>query len=356
MVALQKSDSLTWQAASALVLSICAAISFPSIASAEHPDAIQSATILTYHRIGEPNFPSTNIKSEQFESHLKELTSGRYKLLPLPEITRAFRNRESLPARAVAVTVDDAYRSIYEIAWPKLRRFGIPLTVFVSPAFVDGGSETYMSWDQLRELAAAGVTIGGHTFSHPHMPELSDTELSEEIDLANQRFKAELGYRPTLFAYPYGEYGMREKAAIQNAGYEAAFGQQSGVAASSSDLFELPRFSMSESYGGLERLKLVANALPIPAHDVMPKDMVLREGNNPPDFGFTITTKVLNIDRLACFASNQSKPARIERLGPDRFEIRLDDPFRPPRGRINCTIPTNDGRWRWFGQQFYVRE
>jgi peptidoglycan/xylan/chitin deacetylase (PgdA/CDA1 family) len=356
MVALQQLDSQICRAASVMILSICATTAVPSIAPAEHSDTIQAATILTYHRFGEPNYPSTNIKSEQFEGHLEELTSGRYKLLPLPEIIRAFRNREHLPPRAVAVTIDDAYRSIYDVAWPKFRRAGLPLPIFVSPAFLDGGSESYMTWDQLRELAAAGVTIGGHTLSHPHLPELSDNELANEIDRAIQRFVAELGYRPTLFAYPYGEYGMREKAAVQKAGYEAAFGQQSGVAASTLDLFELPRFSMSESYGGLERLKLVANALPIPVRDVTPKELVLREGSNPPDFGFTIATKISNIDRLACFASNQSKPARIERLGPNRFEIRLDDPFRPPRGRINCTIPTKDGRWRWFGQQFYVSE
>jgi len=337
-------------------LSVSVALCFPAAGSANPETSTQSASILIYHRFGEKNYPSTNIKTEQFEAHLRELTSGRYKLAPLPEIIRAFRNRENLPERTIGISIDDAYRSVYDIAWPQFRRTGVPLTIFVSPAFIDSGGEKYMTWDQLRELAAAGVTIGAHTLSHPHMPKLSDRALIREIERGNEWFLAELGFRPSLFAYPYGEYGVREKEAVINAGYEAAFGQQSGVAAAGGDLFELPRFSMNESYGGLERLQLVANALPIPVSDVTPEDKVLGKGTNPPDFGFTISADIQNIGRLGCFASNQSKPARIEKLGPNRFEIRLDNPFQPPRGRINCTIPTNDGRWRWYGQQFYIHE
>ncbi len=328
----------------------------PATVTAQPAVTEQSASILIYHRFGEERYPSTNIKLSQFDDHIVELTSGPYHVLPLPEIVRAFRGMESLPDRTVAITIDDAYRTIYDVAWPKLRRAGLPFTIFISTAFVDGGRSDYLTWDQLRELAAAGVTIGAHTAQHLHLPTLSNVEIAYEIDRAHSRFVAELGFKPMLFAYPYGEYGAREKAAVKAAGFEAAFGQHSGVAHSGGDHFSLPRFTMNERYGDLDRLKLVANALPFPASDITPKDPIVRAGNNPPDFGFTLPTDLANIDQLACFASNQAQAVRIERLGPSRFEIRLENVFAPPRARINCTIPAQDGRWRWLGQQFYVAE
>ena len=60
------------------------------------------------------------------------------------------------------------------------------------------------------------------------------------------------------------------------------------------------------------------------------------------------------LDRLNCFASNEAAAVRLERLGSRRIELRLSRPFTPPRGRVNCTLPTADGRFHWFGQQYYV--
>jgi peptidoglycan/xylan/chitin deacetylase (PgdA/CDA1 family) len=62
-----------------------------------------------------------------------------------------------------------------------------------------------MSWDQIRELQAAGVTIGSQTSTHPHMHQISIEQSKSEIAESNARFIAELGLRPNLFAYPYGE-------------------------------------------------------------------------------------------------------------------------------------------------------
>ncbi len=131
----------------------------------------------------------------------------------------------------------------------------------------------------------------------------------------------------------------------------AAFGQHSGAAHGASDMYALPRFPLNETYGDRERFELVANTLPLPVSDVTPSDPLL--GPNPPPFGFTVAPGVEHLEQLACYASRQGR-ATIERLGARRIEVRVAAPFPPGRSRINCTLRTAGGRWRWFGMQFVV--
>lgn len=315
--------------------------------------AADSAVVFVYHRFGEDEHSATNIRIDQFQAHVDELTTGGYTVLPLPDVVAALRRREPLPERTVALTVDDAYRSVREVAWPVLRRAGLPLTVFVSTDSIENSADSQMSWDQLRELSAAGVTIGHHGAAHLHMPEHSPERLQEDLQRASRHLREELGYVPRLFAYPYGEFGAREQQIVREAGFDAAFGQHSGVMHADSDLFALPRFALNEQFGSMDRFRLAANALPLPVRDLAPADFVLRR-NNPPPLGFTVADPVGALDQLNCYASNQNGPARIERLGPRRIEVRLETAFAPGRGRINCTLPAGDGRWRWFGVPFYV--
>lgn len=210
-----------------------------------------------------------------------------------------------------------------------------------------------MSWDQIRELQSAGITIGAHSAAHGHFPEMSTDEISLDLARSAEAFERELGGVPEIFAYPYGEMSLAARTLVKDAGFLAAFGQHSGVAEGGLDIFYLPRFAINETYGALSRFQLAANALPMGAREIVPVDPVL--GPNPPAFGFTIAPGFDPLDQLNCFASHESTPARLERLGERRFEVRLVAPFPQGRGRLNCTVRANDGRWRWFGTQFYVR-
>lgn len=311
------------------------------------------ASVIMYHRFGEDKYSSTNIMIEQFKEHLAELKNGQYTVLPLNEIVDRLEKGDSLPDRTVAITIDDAYRSVYEVAWPMLKEAGLPFTVFVAPEGLDKQYPDYMSWNQLRDLRDGGVHIGHHSYSHAHLPALSADEILTDINKASERFQAELGFVPAIFAYPYGEYGDDVKSVIRKAGFKAAFGQQSGVAYSGFDRLELPRFAMSENYGGIGRFRLAANALPLRVKDVTPSDNVLKR--NPPNFGFTIAEDYGNLNGLSCFSSNQTGGAvPIEKIGDSRIEIRLSSAFKPGRGRINCTLLGPDRRWRWFGSLFYI--
>jgi len=311
------------------------------------------ASVLVFHRFGESALPSTSVSIDALDSYIKALKSGPYHVLPLGAVIAAFRAHKDLPDRTVAITVDDAFESVYTRAWPRLKAAGLPFTLFVATKPVDGGYRDFMSWDQIRALAAAGVEIGAHSETHPHMPLLSDAAIAREIANSNARFKAELGKVPTLFAYPYGEMSAAVRAAVIKAGYLAAMGQQSGVAYAGGDLYFLPRFSFDEDFGTLERFKLAIDALPFPVSDLEPADPLTRA--NPPTLTLTVGPEVGPLGRVNCYTVPVRK-VTVSVVGARRIEIRADKPFAYGRARVNCTAPGPDKRWRWFGEQFFIEK
>lgn len=324
------------------------------VASTQIARSAESAVVFMYHRFGEDTYPATNIRIEQFEAHLQEYRSGKVNVLGLPEIVAALRGRKKLPERTVGISIDDAFKSVYTEAWPRLRAAGLPFTVFVATDQVDRAAPGYMTWEQIRELARNGVTIGGHTASHLHMAASSPARVAAELEKANERFKKELGKMPELFAYPFGETGLAERKQVVDTGFVAAFGQHSGVLHGDRDFYYLPRFAMNESYGNVSRFRLAAGALPLRVREITPADPKLSPGGNPPPFGFTVIGDAMkSLRTLACYTSDQGK-ARIERLGEGRIEVRLRRGFPAGRARINCTMPAGKGRWYWFGMQFYI--
>ncbi|NIY75010.1 polysaccharide deacetylase family protein [Thalassospira sp. HF15] len=322
----------------------------PQITDAEvvAPDGdATSAVVFMYHRFGEGEYPSTNITMEQFTAHVKELTSGSYTVIGVPQIVSALSENKGLPDRTIGITIDDAYRSVYEKAWPVFREHNLPFTVFVSTEQLDSGYANYMTWDMVRELSEADVTIGGHSQNHAHLPDFDIDRVKAELANSAARFKEELGYVPDIFAYPYGEANAEVITAVKEAGYRAAFGQQSGAMHTASDFMYLPRFALNEHYGAMDRFDLAANSLPLVVSDITPADYTLTR--NPPAFGFTLAEPAPSMN---CYPS-EGTPT-MTRLGDERVEIRLDAPISSGRWRINCTALGSDSRWHWFGMLYTV--
>ena len=229
-----------------------------------------------YHRFGEPSYPSTNIQIERFKKHLEELKNPKYNVLGLLEIINKLKAGKGLPDYAVAISIDDAFLSVYKNAWPILQKQNIPFTLFVATDPIDQGLSGYMNWDQIRELKRNGVEIGSQTKSHPHMHKLTEQQIRKEINYSNSRFEEELGEKPKLFAYPYGEYNLVAKKVVKET-FIASFGQHSGSAHPSMGFHELPRFAMNESYGGLDRFLLAAGSLPFVVSEIHPKSPVVSQ-------------------------------------------------------------------------------
>lgn len=350
-----KAGVLALLIAGACTLSGHAAASDPtSGAIATDPELLDNGAVaVMYHRFGETRYPNTNIRLEQFEAHIEELKGGGYSVLPLPEIVAALREGTELPDRAVAITIDDAYASVYQEAWPRLEEAGLPFTFFVSSGPVDNAETGMVTWDQLREMAESElVTIGNHTRNHPSLPELASAEVAAQITHSQARFSSELGSEPGVFAYPYGEYSTDVQEVVAALGFDFAFGQHSGAIGRTDDPLGLPRFALNEAFGDLDRFRLAVNAKPLPVTDVTPADRTVRPENNPPNYGFSVLDGVGGLGRLNCFLGGQT--LEIERIANQRVEVRIEEPLAPGRARVNCTMPADDNRWRWFGTQFYV--
>jgi hypothetical protein len=109
---------------------------------------------------------------------------------------------------------------------------------------------------------------------------------------------------------------------------------------------------MNETYGSPSRFRTAINALALPLAELTLEDPLITS-DNPPAIGFTITKAIKRLESLACYASHAGRTNVIQ-LGANRIEVRIDKPFPAGRTRLNCTLPAAEGRWHWFGWQYYV--
>ena len=312
--------------------------------------AAQSAAVFVYHRFGESGSLSTNVGLKRFEAEIAEIKSGGYTPMAIPDILRALKDGRALPDLAVGISADDAYLTVFTQAWPRLKAAGIPLTVFVATDAIDRRLADFMSWDQIRQLAKEGVTIGSHAASHLHMADAPAAVNRDDMMRANARFKAELGFVPELFAYPYGEMSLAVREQVKAAGYEFAFGQHSGAVNPASDFLYLPRFAINEHFGDVAEFRLRARALGLPVRDLVPADPKL--GESPATVSFTLAEELGGLDRLTCFAAD-GHPFPVAVAG-ERVTLTIDRKLTPGRFRVGCTLPAGDGRFRWFGTSYYL--
>jgi peptidoglycan/xylan/chitin deacetylase (PgdA/CDA1 family) len=191
--------------------------------------------ILSYHTVS-ASWPSPlALLPDRFEAQLRVLRRQGYQAVRVHDAIHAPPS-----GRVVAVTFDDGYRSVLEVAFPILERLGYVGSVFVPTDFPDQpgpmswpGIDQWLStdhanelrslsWNELRELAAAGWEIGSHGCSHPDLPKLSDQQLEQELHESRRRIEHELGAPCRSLAYPFGTYDARVVTAVRAAGYSTA--------------------------------------------------------------------------------------------------------------------------------------
>ena len=310
-----------------------------------------SATVFMYHKFGVAKYPSTSVTINQLEDHINELSKQKYNILPINFILDTIINDGDLPLNTIGISVDDADKSFFEVGWPLFKKNGIPVTLFVTTGTIAKNNKSYLNWDQIRKLKEEGVTIGAHSHTHAHMPDLQLEEVKNEIELSNKIFLRELGEIPSLFAFPYGEASKEIMELIKDYKFKVAFGQHSGVINETSNMYYLPRFSLNEKYGEIDRVKFAATSKGLGVYDFIPTNPTIKE--NPPYIGFSLLDEKLSTS-LNCFIFDmQGQVEREIYKFNERVEIRLSRELSKGRSRINCTAKDSDGNWRWFGHQFY---
>ena len=307
---------------------------------------------IMYHRFNENKYPSTNIKMDIFKEHINIIRNSTFNFHN-PNI---FVEQFNIPKikKEILITIDDAFESFYTEAWPYLKENKIPFILFVSTEPV--GKRGYMTWDQIKEVESYSfANIGHHSHTHEYLIDVSNEEFILDIETANKIFVRELGYIPSLFSYPFGEYSKFMKDYISK-NFKFGFGQHSGVIDLNKDKFELPRFPINEKYGELKRFKSIINYFPLEYKKIFPEEKQLFKDTNPPRFKVDFFNEQKNLENINCYSNegNIWEKSKTKFLN-NSLTIEFREPFKPRRGRINCSLNDN-GKWRWFGIQFPIKE
>jgi peptidoglycan/xylan/chitin deacetylase (PgdA/CDA1 family) len=198
------------------------------------PARRRDVLVLCYHAVSERWPAELSVTPTALEQQVRFLLERGYRPATFQEAVFSPPSR-----RTVAITFDDAFRSVYELALPILSRIGVPATLFVPTAMIGRGPLAWpgidhwlggpyepelaaMSWDEVRALDAAGWEIGSHTRTHPRLTQLDEESLAEELTGSRRDCEQRLGKACLTLAYPYGDFDSRVVAAAEAAGYRAA--------------------------------------------------------------------------------------------------------------------------------------
>lgn len=226
-----------------LVLLALAASSLTQRAAAQSaPDSIR-IPILVYHSVAghhpgqTPDQLKMDVDTAAFREQMSYLAEHKYSVISLAALIDALEGRTPLRDHAVVITFDDGWETQYEHAFPVLKQFGFTATFFIITKPI-GHSSLYLTWDQIREMRDAGMTIGSHTRTHPTLTS-PDVSLPDEIANSRQDLERNLGTAPDYFAYPYGTWDAQVVAAVRAAGYKGARMSPRGPWNTPADLFTL---------------------------------------------------------------------------------------------------------------------
>ena len=216
----------------------------------------QRATILMYHILDRPRSDQEAkycCLPQRFEQQMAWL-SRHHSPVGLDRLLEILDGAAPAPENPVAVTFDDGFASTFEHALPVLSRYRIPATMFIVAGRIGADNDwmhrrgrprrRLMDAAQIREMEAAGVSIGSHTLSHPRLPECRHDDKGREIGDSKARLEDLLGHAVEHFAYPYGQYDDRDRERVAEAGYRSACSTRSGFNNPGTDRFQLRRIEI----------------------------------------------------------------------------------------------------------------
>ena len=247
------------------------------------------AIVLGYHQFTGPGVPSKNIYSmsqDVFDKEMQYLRDNGFNVVPLSDVVRFVKGEIGLPPNAVAITIDDGYKSSIVYAAPVLKKYGYPWTFFVYPQFITRTEgKGAASWPDLVELGKEGVDVECHSMTHPllskkvqkwngprHLltPDEYDQFLTSETSGAKAILEKELGKKIVYFAYPYGDYNKAVEAKVIAAGFEAVFTVADNPVHITTDVHSIGRYIITKPVEGLFAAYLRQGALSLAQVDPSP--------------------------------------------------------------------------------------
>ncbi|HYX27781.1 MAG TPA: polysaccharide deacetylase family protein [Pyrinomonadaceae bacterium] len=185
-----------------------------------------------------------HLPQELFVRHLDYLQK-RYNVVSLADYLAARRNSHSLPDYSVVLTFDDGFEDFYSVAAQHLRERNLPATVFVITDHADAryvpNGESFLNWNQIRELFATGIEIGSHTCSHVRLSDLSREQAANELTKSRTIIESNLGQIPLSVSFPFGQTSESISRLAESSGYSGAIANDNGLNSQSTPVYALSR-------------------------------------------------------------------------------------------------------------------
>jgi peptidoglycan/xylan/chitin deacetylase (PgdA/CDA1 family) len=174
------------------------------------PATVQTVPILCYHRFG-PRPNTTTVTPQAFDAQMRYLAQNGYTVIPMAKLIDFLDGKTALPKKSIVVTIDDGYKSTYEIAWPVLKKYGFPATVYLYTDFVGAGDA--LTWGQMKEMSAGSIDIQPHSKTHANLTLRLANEndaryrdrIRQEVDTPIDVIRERLGEPSVSYAFPYGD-------------------------------------------------------------------------------------------------------------------------------------------------------
>jgi len=202
--------------------------------------------ILMYHRFGY-NESTLFVHPETFEQQMEYLEDRNYNVISLDELVEGIKSGRKFAHNSVVITIDDGYKDNYTYAYPVLKKYGFPATIFLISNRI-GNDRDFMSWDEVREMSRYNIFFGGHTKSHTYLPSVEEKgALQDEIKGCKEFIEDKIGLTIDYFCYPTGGFTKHIKKIVKQAGYKGACTTNRGFAKLNRDVYELKRIKVTNS-------------------------------------------------------------------------------------------------------------
>lgn len=227
-----------------------------------------------------------SISAKKFEEHLKFLKDNGYNVISMKKFLSYLDGVDSLPDNSVIITIDDGYRSAYDIAFPLLKKYGFPATIYIYSVFFGGRNN--LNKNIIKEMLKYNIDVGSHSWTHPVLTKRkrswSDEEylafLEKEVIKSKIFLESKLKIPVETFAYPYGLYSKEVCYIVKKAGYRAAFSVVGGM-----NTFDTPRYALHRrlifNSTGVKDLKKFLSKRPIKIKNIYPSDSEVLEDKTP---------------------------------------------------------------------------
>lgn len=236
-----------------------------------------NAHIFVYHRFNDDRYKSANTTLKELEKQFEYFKSNNYKVVPLKDILTKLQNKETIPSKWVALTIDDAYKSFYTDGLELFKKYNYPFSLYVYVKATDKKYGDFMTWDMLKEASKYGE-IGLHSYSHPRLQKLNDQEIINDTKKAYEIFEKNMGFKPTVYAYPYGEYTPRVKKTLkENFDFDAILNQNTGSIKQNTDIYDIPRIALVGDVNIKHKLRYKSFDVKWYEPKLFPKDGVLKK-------------------------------------------------------------------------------